>query len=118
MNDSAAWTEEIARYLLIGTVFTGAVIGVVKNNHIQVDFFYRFMPGPMARGMATLVDLLRIGFFGSATGCRRYQRTATACKVSTQRPMAAAANKRMEMTLIAWGPMKERDAIHRNSRES
>ena len=46
MNDSAAWTEEIARYLLIATVFTGATIGVLKNNHIQVDFFYRFMPPP------------------------------------------------------------------------
>ena len=39
LNDSAAWTEEIARYLLIGVVFVGAAIGVIKNNHIQVDFF-------------------------------------------------------------------------------
>jgi len=31
LNDSAAWTEEIARYLLIAVVFTGATIGVVKN---------------------------------------------------------------------------------------
>ena len=66
MNDSAAWTEEIARYLLIAVVFTGATIGVVKNNHIQVDFFYRFMPKPMARAMATLVDVLRVGFFAAA----------------------------------------------------
>jgi TRAP-type C4-dicarboxylate transport system permease small subunit len=66
MNDSAAWTEEIARYLLIATVFTGAVIGVVKNNHIQVDFFYRYMPDGVARGMATLVDVLRIAFFAAA----------------------------------------------------
>jgi TRAP-type C4-dicarboxylate transport system permease small subunit len=66
MNDSAAWTEEIARYLLIAVVFTGATIGVIKNNHIQVDFFYRFMPRRMARGMATLVDVLRTGFFASA----------------------------------------------------
>ena len=66
MNDSASWTEEIARYLLIAVVFTGATIGVVKNNHIQVDFFYRFMPARMARVMATLVDLLRVGFFASA----------------------------------------------------
>ena len=49
MNDSAAWTEEIARYLLIGVVFIGAAIGVAKNNHIQVDFFYRHMPAAMAR---------------------------------------------------------------------
>ena len=47
MNDSAAWTEEIARYLLIAVVFIGAAIGVAKNNHIQVDFFYRHMPAAM-----------------------------------------------------------------------
>ena len=66
LNDSASWTEEIARYLLIATVFIGATIGVAKNNHIQVDFFYRFMPHGVARTMATAVDLLRIGFFGAA----------------------------------------------------
>ena len=67
MNDSAAWTEEIARYLLIAVVFVGAVIGVVKNNHIQVDFLYKFMPRRMARAMATAVDVLRVGFFAAAT---------------------------------------------------
>jgi TRAP-type C4-dicarboxylate transport system permease small subunit len=67
LNDSAAWTEEIARYLLIATVFTGAVIGVVKNNHIQVDFFYRFMPHRLGRVMAVAVDVLRIAFFAAAT---------------------------------------------------
>ena len=66
LNDSAAWTEEIARYLLIATVFTGAAIGVAKNNHIQVDFFYRYMPHRMGRFMATVVDLLRIAFFSAA----------------------------------------------------
>jgi TRAP-type C4-dicarboxylate transport system permease small subunit len=66
MNDSAAWTEEIARYLLIGTVFTGAVIGVAKNNHIQVDFFYRHMPRRMAFWLSRLVDALRILFFAAA----------------------------------------------------
>lgn len=66
LNNSAAWTEEIARYLLIGTVFTGAAIGVAKNNHIQVDFFYRYMPAPMSRGLALVVDVLRIAFFGAA----------------------------------------------------
>jgi TRAP-type transport system small permease protein len=66
MNDSAAWTEEIARYLLIAVVFTGATIGVIKNNHIQVDFFYRFMPARMARVMATVVDVVRTAFFAAA----------------------------------------------------
>ncbi len=66
MNDSAAWTEEIARYFLIATVFIGAAIGVAKNNHIQVDFFYRYLPAAVARPLATVVDILRIVFFATA----------------------------------------------------
>ena len=66
-NDSAAWTEEIARYLLIATVFLGAVIGVAKNNHIQVDFFYRFMPKGLSRSVSLLTDLLRVAFLATAS---------------------------------------------------
>ena len=66
LNDSAAWTEEIARYLLVGVVFVGAAIGVRKNNHIQVDFFYRHMPPAMGRVMAIAVDVIRTLFFAAA----------------------------------------------------
>ena len=66
-NDSAAWTEEIARYLLIGTVFVGATIGVAKNNHIQVDLIYRYLPPPVARALALAVDVLRIAFCAAMT---------------------------------------------------
>ncbi|MDH6183112.1 TRAP transporter small permease [Polaromonas sp. CG_23.6] len=65
-NDSAAWTEEIARYQLIAVVFIGAAIGVVKNNHIHVDFFYRHMPTRMGRLMSGFVDWVRIAFFAAA----------------------------------------------------
>ena len=65
LNNSASWTEEIARYLLIATVFVGAAIGVVKNNHIQVDLLYRYLPHGLARALALLVDVLRIAFFGA-----------------------------------------------------
>ena len=67
LNDSAAWTEEIARYLLIGTVFVGAAIGVAKNNHIQVDILFRYLPARAARALSWGVDVLRIGFFGWMT---------------------------------------------------
>ena len=67
LNNSASWTEEIARYLLIAVVFTGATIGVAKNNHIQVDFFYKFMPTWLSNFMSHLVDIMRIAFFGAAT---------------------------------------------------
>lgn len=65
LNNSASWTEEIARYLLIGTVFVGAAIGVAKNNHIQVDLLYRYLPKAVARTLAVAVDLLRVLFFGA-----------------------------------------------------
>lgn len=67
LNDSAAWTEEIARYLLIGTVFVGASIGVARNNHIQVDLLYRYMPRFVSRWMSRLVDALRLAFFAAMT---------------------------------------------------
>jgi len=65
LNDSASWTEEIARYLLIGVVFVGASIGVAKNNHIQVDFLYRYLPAKVGRAMALAVDAIRIAFYMS-----------------------------------------------------
>lgn len=64
LNDSASWTEEIARYLLIATAFVGGAINVRKNNHVQVDFFYRLMPHWMGRGMSFFVDVARILFLG------------------------------------------------------
>jgi TRAP-type C4-dicarboxylate transport system permease small subunit len=66
MNDSAAWTEEVARYMLIGVVFIGAAVGVAKNNQIQVDFFYRHMPRAMGRVLSMAVDVLRTAFFVAA----------------------------------------------------
>src|SRR4051794_6280564 len=63
LNDSAAWTEEIARYLLIATVWIALGAGVKLERHIHVDFFYRLMPKGMARVTSTIVDLVRIAFF-------------------------------------------------------
>jgi TRAP-type C4-dicarboxylate transport system permease small subunit len=63
LNDSASWTEEIARYLLVCVVFVGAAINVRKNNHIQVDFIYRFLKPKVARPLSTIVDIVRILFF-------------------------------------------------------
>jgi TRAP-type transport system small permease protein len=65
LNNSASWTEEIARYLLIGVVFVGAAIGVAKNNHIQVDLLYRWLPKVVARALAVVVDVIRVVFFAA-----------------------------------------------------
>jgi len=67
LNNSASWTEEIARYLLIGVVFVGASIGVAKNNHIQVDLLYRYLPARASRALAIAVDVLRVAFLAAMT---------------------------------------------------
>ena len=65
LNNSASWTEEIARYLLIGVVFVGASIGVAKNNHIQVDLIYRYLPRHACRVLAIAVDVARVAFLAA-----------------------------------------------------
>jgi len=68
MNDSAAWTEEIARYLLMSTVFVAVAASVRRTRHIHVDFLYRSLPASAGRALSTVVDLIRIGFFALAVG--------------------------------------------------
>lgn len=67
LNDSYAWTEEIATYCLIGVVFIGASMCVRLSRHIQVDLVYRYLPHLVARALSTVIDLIRIAFFGYAT---------------------------------------------------
>lgn len=66
LNDSYAWTEEIATYCLIGVVFIGASTCVRLSRHIQVDLIYRYLPHVVARTLSTMIDLIRIAFFGYA----------------------------------------------------
>ncbi|MCM2474333.1 TRAP transporter small permease [Rhizobium sp. CG5] len=63
LNNSYAWTEEIAVNCLIGVVFLGSVMCVRQSRHIQVDVLYHYLPAKVTRGLATLVDVVRIGFF-------------------------------------------------------
>ncbi len=63
LNDSLGWTEEIARFLLIGVTFTGAVMATRKRTHIAVEFLYRWVPRRGRRVAQFLIDLLTSGFF-------------------------------------------------------
>ncbi|RAH38404.1 TRAP transporter small permease [Halomonas sp. SL1] len=67
LGNSLAWTEEMARYLLIVVGFLGGAMAVRKSSHIAVEFFYRYMPDAMARVTSTLVDFIRIAFYGIAS---------------------------------------------------
>lgn len=63
LNNSFAWTEEIAIYCLIAVVFLGSAACVRLSRHIHVDFLYRMIAPPVGRVLATLVDLARIVLF-------------------------------------------------------
>lgn len=67
LNDSFAWTEEIATYCLVAIVFVGSAMCVRLNRHIQVDFLYRYLPAAPARVIATSVDVVRFAFFAYAS---------------------------------------------------
>ena len=66
LNNSLAWTEEIATNCLIVVVFLGSVWCVRRSRHIQVDVLYHYLPDGVARVLSTLVDLIRILFFAYA----------------------------------------------------
>jgi TRAP-type C4-dicarboxylate transport system permease small subunit len=66
LNDSFAWTEELAVYCLIPVVFIGAAACVRRSRHIQVNLVYRWLPGVPGRVLATLVDVVRTVFFAYA----------------------------------------------------
>jgi len=63
MNNSFAWTEELAVYCLIPVVFIGSAMCVRRSRHIQVNILYRYLPARVGRVLATLVDLAGAVFF-------------------------------------------------------
>lgn len=67
LNNSFAWTEEIAINCLVVVVFLGSAMCVRMGRHIQVDVLYHYIPAPVGRVLALFVDILVIGFFAYAT---------------------------------------------------
>ncbi|WP_112324432.1 TRAP transporter small permease [Oceanibium sediminis] len=63
LNDSIAWTEEIARFLLIGVTFIGSIMATRKQSHIAVEFVYRWIPRTGRRIAQTVIDVLTTAFF-------------------------------------------------------
>lgn len=63
LNNSFAWTEEIAIYCLVAVVFLGSSMCVRLSRHIHVDFLYRYLSPFAGRAMATFVDIIRTALF-------------------------------------------------------
>ncbi len=63
INLSAAWTEELARYVLIWVVFLGAGIGCRRRQLISLEFLVRRLPSLPGQGLVHLGLLICLGFF-------------------------------------------------------
>ena len=64
LNDSLAWTEEIARYVLILVAFLGAITVTRKGTHIFLEFFYRYLPPVAGKWLSVTMEALTLYFFG------------------------------------------------------
>ena len=63
LNDSLAWTEEIARYALMWVVFIGGAMVTRRNTHIAVELLSNVMkPGPLRAALLAFVDFVKLAF--------------------------------------------------------
>lgn len=63
LNNSLAWTEEIAINVLVVVVFMGAAMCVRTSRHIHVDVLYHYLPPVAGKCLSRAVDIIRVGFF-------------------------------------------------------
>lgn len=62
LNDSLAWTEEVARYGLMAVTFIGGAMVTRRNSHIAVALLPNFLAPWAARVVLAVVDLVTLTF--------------------------------------------------------
>lgn len=67
LDNSAVWTEEIARQLLILLTFFGAAFAMRMRAHICIGYFVQKLPGWLQRRAEELSSLLQLAFYGYGT---------------------------------------------------
>jgi TRAP-type C4-dicarboxylate transport system permease small subunit len=63
LNDSIAWTEEIARYVLMALTFTGSAMAARRGTHIAVEFLPNALPRRIRRWVHLAAALVAVGFY-------------------------------------------------------
>ena len=62
LNDSFGWTEEAARYFLIGTTFIGGGMVCRRRAHIAVEYLHTRLSRAGSRRLMIVVDVITIAF--------------------------------------------------------
>lgn len=63
LNQPLAWTEELARYILVFLTFLGAAYAMSLKAHVGVEFFVHKLPPSMQKLALILATLVSIAFF-------------------------------------------------------
>ena len=64
LNDSLAWTEEIARYGLMALTFIGGAVVTRKGTQIAVALLPNILPPGAGRLLLAVVDIATLAFLG------------------------------------------------------
>jgi TRAP-type C4-dicarboxylate transport system permease small subunit len=62
LNDSPAWTESLALFLLTYLVLLGSALGVRKNAHMGLYFVVENLPGKLPAFFEVLVTIIMLSF--------------------------------------------------------
>jgi TRAP-type C4-dicarboxylate transport system permease small subunit len=60
LDVSLGWYEEISRFLLIWIVFLGAVIALIRGDHLSIDLLHLALSPRACRVAAVLTDMLML----------------------------------------------------------
>jgi TRAP-type C4-dicarboxylate transport system permease small subunit len=58
LDFTLGWYEEVSRFLLIWIVFLGAVIALIRGDHLGIDVLFLFLPPRVCRFVVVLGDFL------------------------------------------------------------
>jgi len=60
LHFSLAWSEEVARFMLVWLVFLGSFLAYVNDEHLGLDILVRKFPPTLRKTVATFTNLLVI----------------------------------------------------------
>jgi len=64
LNEPLAWTEEVARHLMIWSALLGAAVAYRHKGHLGMDILVMQLSRPWRRIVEMVLQVLSIGFFG------------------------------------------------------